>query len=88
MTTMNYLRVCQRLYMLAEYNGRLISLENKLRKLKEETNGTKPNKAREQIPTQGKLFENESKNNLARHDDGHAHVLLMVVIIMKKQMEK
>ena len=41
--------------MLAEYNGRLISLENKLRKLKEETNGTKPNKAREQIPTQGKL---------------------------------
>ena len=32
--------------MLAEYNGRLISLENKLRKLKEETNGTKPNKAR------------------------------------------
>ena len=30
--------------MLAEYNGRLIS-ENKLRKLKEETNGTKPNKA-------------------------------------------
>ena len=43
--------------MLAEYNGRLISLENKLRKLKEETNGTKPNKAREQIPTQGKLSE-------------------------------
>ena len=43
--------------MLAEYNGRLISLENKLRKLKEETNGTKPNKAREQIPTKGKLSE-------------------------------
>ena len=43
--------------MLAEYNGRLISLENKLKKLKEETNGTKPNKAREQIPTQGKLSE-------------------------------
>ena len=43
--------------MFAEYNGRLISLENKLRKLKEETNGTKPNKAREQIPTQGKLSE-------------------------------
>ena len=43
--------------MLAEYNGRLISLENKLRKLKEETNGTKPNKAGEQIPTQGKLSE-------------------------------
>ena len=43
--------------MLAEYNGRLISLENKLRKLKEETNGTKPNKTGEQIPTQGKLSE-------------------------------
>jgi len=42
--------------MLAEYNGRLISLENNLRKLKEEkTNGTKSNKAGEQIPTQGKL---------------------------------
>ena len=44
--------------MLAEYNGRLISLENNLRKLKEEkTNGTKSNKAGEQIPTQGKLSE-------------------------------
>ena len=42
--------------MLAEYNGRLISLENNLRKLKEEkSNGTKSNKAGEQIPTQGKL---------------------------------
>ena len=44
--------------MLAEYNGRLISLENNLRKLKEEkTNGTKSNKAGEQIPTKGKLSE-------------------------------
>ena len=42
--------------MLAEYNGRLISLENTIRKLKEDkTNGTKSNKTGEQIPTKGKL---------------------------------
>ena len=42
--------------MLSEYNGRLISIENKIKKLQEDkTNGIKSSKAGEQIPTQGKL---------------------------------
>ena len=44
--------------MLSEYNSRLISLENQIKKLKEEkTNGTKSNQNGEQLPTQRKLSE-------------------------------